>query len=292
MSGMIQRQRKWHSRIIRFLFGPGASLRGCASSCKSITGSRKHNEDRVYINDQRKFYLVADGMGGYLGGALASQIAVETIPDLIHDVIRNRVLPERQHLEAFRAAVYAACFEMSKVAEDHEGYGRMGCTLAAAYVAGEELYYGNVGDCRVYLYRNHRLMQLSTDETMVRNLVKARIITKAQARTHRLRHIVTNSVSARGLQHAATLHSTKIYPDDVVLITSDGLVNELTDAEIASVIGQSESTLACVETLIDIAKERGARDNVSCVVFRPLAKSISSKPKSVARDDATYSSQV
>jgi protein phosphatase len=123
-------------------------------------------------------------------------------------------------------------------------------------------------------------------------LVKARIITKIQAKTHQLRHIVTNSVSARGLQHAPTLKSTRVDPDDLILLTSDGLINELSDTEIASVLRHTESTQSCVEVLIDIATTRGARDNVSCIVFRPAAKPISSEAKLVANDNGNHPTQV
>jgi protein phosphatase len=273
------------------LFGLPATTASCESASKSITGGRNQNQDRCYSNDRRQFYLVADGMGGYKGGALASQIAVESVPEAMQEASKAGKLSTQQHIQAFRAAVYSACFEMSKVAEEHEGYGRMGCTLAAAYVAGDTLYYGNVGDCRVYLYRKNRLIQLTVDETMVQNLIKARIITKSQARAHRLRHIVTNSVSARGVQHAPILLKTNICQDDIVLVTSDGLVNELTDADISAVLRDADSTKSCVEQLIGIAVDRGAHDNVSCIVFRPAAKQISSVAKIVARDDATYSNQ-
>jgi serine/threonine protein phosphatase PrpC len=289
VSGIIARNsRKWRLRVKNFVFGEPVIPTEFESASKSITGGRKQNEDRCYSNDQRRFYLVADGIGGYKGGGLASQIAVESIPDMMHDTDIGPGLSDGQRVHVFRSAVHAACFEMSKVADEHDGYERMGCTLATAFVVDGELFYANVGDCRVYLCRDNCLIQLTSDETMVQNLVDARLITESQARSHRLRHIVTNSVSAHGLQKSPQLHKTQIGPDDTVLLTSDGLVNELSDDDICTVLRGAETSQACVDTLLDIAAQRDARDNVTCIVFRPTEKRISSVSNVGGRDQATH----
>ncbi len=289
---VIRQAHQWCLRYIKSLFYTPELVVGYESACKSIKGAREQNQDRCYSNDVRKLYLVADGLGGYKGGALASQIAIETIPDVMQDAINPSLLSDDQHLQTLQAAIDSACFEMSKIAREHEGYSRMGCTLAAAFVVGDSLYYANVGDCRVYLLRNDRLIQLTRDETMVQNLVAAKILTESQAKTHRLRHIVTNSVSAQGLQHAFGLDKTRLDPDDTVLLTSDGLINELSDDEISEVLRESDHSQSCVDKLIDLAIQRNASDNVSCVVFRPTSKPISSVENVVTRDDAAQPVQV
>ena len=265
----VNKPNQWRQRFRKFFFGMQNLRQGNGAAMRSITGGRKHNEDRCYSNHQDQFYLVADGMGGYKGGALASQIAVETIPELMRDLVACQIRGDRLLNHAFRSAVDTAHLEMSQIAAEHREYAQMGCTLAAAFVIADRLYYANIGDCRVYLLRGNRLIQLSHDESMVQNLIDMKIITKSQAATHRLRHVVTNSISAHGVQITPRLDSIRIDSDDTVLLTTDGLVNEMSDSEIADVLLGRDDVDSAVSELVKLADQREARDNVSCVVFRP-----------------------
>lgn len=238
------------------------------SASKSVTGGRDYNEDRCYRCDSCQFYMVADGMGGHRGGALASQIAVETIPLKWWKHLSDKKLSYSAIQAAYRKALEHAAHEMSAVARHHHQYDQMGCTVAAAFLLAGRMYYGNVGDCRVYLCHRTKLTRLTRDDTLVQGLVDAGAISAAEARTHRWRHIVTNSVSARGFQGSPRLRSTPICAGDWVLITSDGMTDELADYEMEQIISQCSNPQECVDQLIAAALDREARDNVSCVVFQ------------------------
>ena len=153
------------------------------SAAASAIGGRKKNEDRCYHNDQTGIYVVADGMGGYQGGALASQIAVETIPELMPVLLARSPGPDRA-AESFSIAVDAAQDRMALVADEHPEYQRMGCTLVAALQIGDQLVVSHLGDCRAYLFRGQTLRRLTEDETLVRELTDAGLLSQSEADSH------------------------------------------------------------------------------------------------------------
>lgn len=237
------------------------------SACDSVPGGRQYNEDRFYCCDESQLYMVVDGMGGHRGGALASQIAVETIPQCWVDGGDFRSASTEQLQAAFQRAARSAADEMSAVASRHFEYDRMGCTLGAVLIVNDQMHYCNIGDCRVYLLRNRELSQLTKDQTLVQGLVDASILTASEANTHRWRHIVTNSVSAMGIQEPPVLNSTAVCNGDRVLITSDGMPDELSRREIEQIMVRCADPQSCVDQLIAKSLRCNARDNVTCVVI-------------------------
>ena len=235
---------------------------------RTDVGGRRRNEDRYYGDDETQTYIVADGMGGYDGGALASQIVVETVPDELNRVgVRYDCRPE-DFERTFSDAIIQSSAEMASVAREHAAYKRMGCTMAASFVLGSRLYFSSVGDCRVYLFRRRKLKQITRDESVVQELMDAGLLTAAEARNHRWRHLVTNSVNARGIQRIPVLNSIKLRRDDVVLLTSDGLTNTLSRREMESCLRSYDDPQQCADVLIQRALDENANDNLTCVVHR------------------------
>ncbi|WP_182866157.1 PP2C family protein-serine/threonine phosphatase [Rhodopirellula sp. JC639] len=245
----------------------GATL-GIRSAAASVCGGRDYNEDRIYRCDRSQVYLVADGMGGHHGGAMASQIAVETVPSVWRNSVFENALTYSGIQAAYGNSLDWAVGEMSAVARKHCDYEQMGCTLAAAFVYYGRMYYGTIGDCRIYLVHQDKLTRLTKDETLVQGMVDAGIITANEARTHRWRHIVTNGISPQGFKNTPRLRSAQVAEGDFVMLTSDGLTDELTDDEIEQVMKACSDPQECVDQLIKAAIDREARDNVSCVVFQ------------------------
>lgn len=256
------------SSIVEF----GSSLAApCSLYVRSASGSakggREYNEDRCYRCDTSGFYLVVDGMGGHRGGSLASQIAIEKLPIEFGQRVAETKLSRMAIRGAFIDAVNETADEMRSVARDHAGYEKMGCTLGAVSIVGDRMYFGHIGDCRIYLLHRHRMKLLTKDETLVQGLVDAHVIKASDARTHRWRHIVTNSLSAQGVQDPPKVLWTRLRSGDRVLITSDGLTDALLDSEIEHILDRNTNPKACVGGLIEAALQANARDNITCVVI-------------------------
>jgi protein phosphatase len=215
---------------------------------------RAQNQDRLYADGT--LFVVADGMGGHAGGNVAAEVAVtETVTSL-----KAGNEPELAIQTANRSILERAASEVAL-----EG---MGTTLTMAVVdAGESLAdIFNVGDSRAYLLRTGQLMQLTNDHTFVQELVDAGTITYEQAATHRARHVLTRVVGV-AMDVEPDHFRVPLQYGDVLLLCSDGLINELSNAEIAQVLAGRLPEDA-VDTLVRMANQHGGNDNVTVVVVR------------------------
>jgi protein phosphatase len=191
---------------------------------------RQQNEDS-YLAEEN-LYVVADGMGGHNAGEVASALAVTTLKAGARTGIDS--------VERFRELVQQANTAIYTASLDDSTQSGMGTTLTAlSIVAGEEprVLVANVGDARTYLWRNGALTRLSVDHSYVQELVNEGIITPEEARVHPRRNIVTRAL---GIDRSVVVDvfSHLVRTGDRIVLCSDGLVDEVSDADIAVVLGQ------------------------------------------------------
>ncbi|ACU53061.1 protein serine/threonine phosphatase [Acidimicrobium ferrooxidans DSM 10331] len=212
---------------------------------------RSSNQDAVAA-DGRSF-VVADGMGGHVGGEVASSIAIRAIADA--------VAAGASAVDALRAA-NVAIFERS---QDEPELAGMGTTATLAIVDPDgRCDLANVGDSRAYLLRAGELRQITNDHTFVQELVDAGTITSQQAQHHQARHVLTKVLGV--VEGVEPDHfELTLGPGDTLLLCSDGLVNEVTETEIAHLLSNDDPEHA-VSALVEAALEHGGSDNVSVIV--------------------------
>jgi len=218
---------------------------------------REHNEDTYYGDASLGLWLVADGMGGHEFGEVASALARETV---VREVRAGKSLGE---------AIRAADEEIIRHSRRRTEALPMGTTIAAARVSEERFEVGWVGDSRAYLW-NGELRQISQDHSYVQELIDQGAITAEQARHHPHRNVVTQAL---GVTDPASLKvetiSGEFRPGMQLLLCSDGLTEEVDDAQIARVLSRTDlSAQECVEQLILAALDGGGSDNVTVVVIR------------------------
>jgi protein phosphatase len=143
----------------------------------------------------------------------------------------------------------------------------MGTTIAAVLIGDGRAVVGNVGDTRVYLSRENRLTQITTDDTMIASMVRKGLLPAAEAASHPMRNVVTQAAGPQE-EVEVHLHEEKIAPGDGFLICSDGLYNLVQEPDILAALADSGSPEAAAKRLIEAAIDRGAPDNVSAVVLR------------------------
>lgn len=229
---------------------------------------RSENQDRgevrVIKSPKCSILAVCDGMGGAKSGALASLIAMEAYLDRLHRLILagNKhfdLLPQwmREACNAANAAVYERGTN-----PDHAG---MGTTLVSAVVFGRHAVILNVGDSRAYLIRGRKILRITQDHSVVEELLAQGTITEAEAAVHPNRNLITRAV---GVEPAveADVFTQRLRRGDRLLLCSDGLSNTLTEAELVSYMRCSRSPELVCQALIDLAIEKGARDNVTAAV--------------------------
>lgn len=219
---------------------------------------RDHNEDSLLAGPD--VFAVADGMGGHAAGEVASAIAVAGLAAL-DDLPRSddpvaRVVTA---LEAINALIRRRAGADGAVAG-------MGTTVAGvARVAGTRLLVFNLGDSRVYRLRAGHLVRLTDDHSLVGELVRSGAITEDEARRHPHRNVVTRALGVEdGIDPAVTVIDVEV--GDCFLVASDGLSNELPPAQIGDLLATPGTVDRRARALLDAARFRGARDDVSVVV--------------------------
>jgi serine/threonine protein phosphatase PrpC len=206
-------------------------------------------------------FAVADGLGGYGGGEVASGMAVEaTLSQAQRSLAGGGRVPGTLR-DAFNRANQA----ILDAAIEGQGGRKMQSTLSALVITPGEAHLGHVGDSRVYRRREGELELLTTDHSQVMELLRMHIITPEQAIEHPARYALTRSVGG-DITVRTEVRNERLDPDDTFLLCSDGLWSNITSSEIAEALSQSP-TDAC-RRLVDLALGRGGDDNATAMVIR------------------------
>ena len=230
-------------------------------------------EPRARFGEQHgHLFLVADGMGGHHAGEHASALAVTLIEQFALNTFRWFMPLTAAHADNvvtdFQEAVEQADATIVEAATNRAELHGMGTTLTLAYHYEAELLVIHVGDSRAYLFRDETLRQLTQDHTVVAEMVRRGELDTAEARRHRLRHVITNVVGGTEAGVHAEAHSVELRVDDELLLCSDGLTEMLSHSDITQVLrGEPNPEAACTR-LISLANERGGQDNITAIVAR------------------------
>lgn len=233
---------------------------------------RELNEDCFCIHgfedgNERGFCILADGMGGHNAGEVASQSAVKFIAERLKGVLDA---PADAEIPAeLTDAIERANDKVYRMSAESTAHSGMGTTVVAAYIDGGAVYVANVGDSRAYVVKSDGMDQITTDHSVVEELVKSGTITHEEARVHPQRNIITRAVGTEP-SIRTDVFECECSSGDVLLLCSDGLSTMLKDDEIEAIIKREETLEKTVCNLVDAAKERGGLDNITviCIRFR------------------------
>jgi PPM family protein phosphatase len=225
--------------------------------------ARSGNEDSYFCG--RTVFAVADGLGGHQGGEVASAAAVEPLAALDG----REFADPAEAAEALTAAIREANAAILDRAAGDPGLWGMGTTVTAAALAGERhLQLAHVGDSRAYLLRDGSLEQLTTDHTVVAELVRRGRLTPAQAAIHPERSILTRAVGLDPRVPVDTPDPLELQDGDQVLLCSDGLTEPVDDDQIAQLLSAEPDGNTACQALIDAANAAGGPDNITVVLLR------------------------
>jgi protein phosphatase len=235
---------------------------------------RKNNEDSCAIEQDLQLFVVADGVGGHSAGEVASRLAVEALVGFVRrssedgDITWPYGIDPELSVDGnrLRTAINLANRRVFRAAETHDDYTGMGTTLVGAIVAGSRLSVGSVGDSRLYLLSAGRLSQLTTDDTWAATVLGSNGADPQVAR-HPMRHVLTNVL---GTREQAVVHmiERELTGGDVLLLCSDGLHGVADHAALEQVLREEPSPQAAAARLVQLALDRGTRDNVTALVVR------------------------
>jgi protein phosphatase len=228
-----------------------------------IGTNRENNEDSCGSfaeSGNNVIFAVADGVGGYEGGEIASAQAVEVTLNAYRE---NPAAwgPAKRLLRA----VQQANIEVHNRALTVPELRRMATTLTAAVVSGGVLYAAHIGDCRIYHIRRGRVRQITKDHTVVQERVRMGLISAAKARHHPERSALSRSLG-RELIVAVDRITLPLEQNDQLLACSDGLYSVIEDDELGRLIRGADAATGC-RRLIDLANQRGTADNLTVAIF-------------------------
>ena len=250
-------------------FAPGASGERAGAAYGSKADPSKDDarvEHSLSVGSAGALLLVADGMGGAMGGATASGLAVSTV---VQTLRRRRPMRDETTARSLGHRLEEAVEEANlkiraRAADDIELRG-MGTTLTGVGVVQDGVVCVQVGDSRAYLFRGGTLVQLTRDQTMVQELLDAGVITAEEARRSDQRNLILQAVgSSPNLDIVVTYQELSV--GDVILLCSDGLSGVVDDTTLAQVLTKSASPREACEVLVRKANDAGGPDNITILV--------------------------
>ncbi|MCR4584902.1 MAG: Stp1/IreP family PP2C-type Ser/Thr phosphatase [Lachnospiraceae bacterium] len=238
-----------------------------AYSVTDIGRTRKLNQDYVFTSQMPlgqlpNLFIVADGMGGHKAGEYASKCAVDTV---VEKVSLSR---EKGTIRILSKAIRQANTRIREKAASDENFQGMGTTLVAASFDEEELIVANVGDSRLYLFKEGRLKQITTDHSLVEEMIRMGELERKDARLHPDKNIITRAIGAADDVDVDFFEVDGVEEGDIILMCTDGLSNMLDDREIEGIIASGDNVEETAERLVSAANMNGGRDNIGVVLVK------------------------
>lgn len=238
----------------------------------SDTGNiRENNEDSFFVKDISNGILasvVADGMGGHLGGKEASSYATGEFLKAIEKASSFFSSYSDKQIENFIKntviKINKAIYTQSKETASLSG---MGTTLVVCIIFNNKYYIANVGDSRLYI-KSNELKQITKDHSYVSELLEMGAITENEAKNHPNKNVITRAVGTE-MSVQPDIYIGKLNDDDTIILCTDGLTNMVSDDIISDVITNEKEANAITNKLIQLAKENGGTDNITVVTIKP-----------------------
>lgn len=228
---------------------------------------RADNQDNYFVSDDKRVFVVADGMGGALGGSIASRLTVNAIEAFWKESPAD-LDDEESIIQWLSAAVNKANETVFGFSEENPSVKGMGTTVVVGVQDTKGcIHIGHLGDSRAYFIRGKDFEVLTQDHSLVMELFRGGHITEEQMRESPFKHYITRCVGHKDrveLEHSPK----KLEAGDWILLCTDGLTAVLEDAEIAEVLNNAPNPEAACQKLVDLTLEGGAPDNVTVVVVK------------------------
>lgn len=238
----------------------------------------KENQDSLKVilpgvfNRKPPLLIVADGMGGYEGGVIASQLVIETLAN--HYLAADT--KESGYLDILYDGILAAHQAIRKKAKENEIYAQMGSTVVAIVLEENMAYVANVGDSHAYIINEEKIEQINWDHSLVADELRVGNITRDEVRNYPRKNVLTMSINAKREEIEPYTASYHLNDDDVVLLCSDGLWGPVSESQIQAVALELDPQTAA-NKLVEMANANQGPDNISVIIARKTQKKSSAE---------------
>lgn len=236
---------------------------------------RDHNEDAIASDDSMGFVILADGMGGYKAGEVASEIAVLSVTAELKEAMLglrpgqvDSMLGKQAEAKLIIDAVRNANAAIYNVSQTQPQCAGMGTTLVVGLFTNNKLLVGHIGDSRMYRLRDQVLTQITEDHSLLQEQIKSGLITPEQAKYSANKNLVTRAVGIDP-EVELELNEYDVEVDDIYLLCSDGLSDLVEDELIQATLNMLSSDLPeAAQKLVQMANDNGGKDNISVILVR------------------------
>ena len=233
-----------------------------------IGKAREMNQDCLYIpksEEDLNLYIVADGMGGYKGGEIASNLAIASSRNYIENNFADIKKDRESIIKLIQDAIIYANMVVCEKAKEEPELENMGTTLEICLIYGNKMYIGHVGDSRIYRIRKNIIRKLTRDHSYVEKLINDGTITREEAQNHPKKNMLLKAVGISAfIEPDVTVKG--FLKDDIILIATDGLTNMVPDEQIYKII-QENINKDIAKKLVEEANNQGGYDNITAVVI-------------------------
>jgi len=219
-------------------------------------------DDPELLRARGQLFVVADGMGGYARGDVASRLAVESLHHTYYEAARAEPLPE-----ALRVSVQIANEAVYRESQLSPGEGPMGTTLTAVVIRDHDAFLAHVGDSRAFLIRGRQIRQLTEDHSLVAELVRGGVLKPTEAEHHPSAHVILRALGLAEDVEIEVQGPLALRSGDTLVLCTDGLTRQVKPPEIRRLAAIRPMRRAC-EKLVALANERGGKDNITLQVIR------------------------
>lgn len=235
-----------------------------------IGQARSMNQDSLLVSENNdkglNLYVLADGMGGYKGGEIASKVAVTAVVKYITEKFDDISKDKESILDLIDDAIDFANSAIYEESEQDEELQDMGTTLEVLLIYKNKVYIGHIGDSRIYRVRKNRMKKITTDHSYVEKLIQDGEITREEAYNHPKKNLLIKALGTDKVAQPDLLY-TMLNKNDILLMCSDGLTNMIKEDEILNIILSKEEQEDITEILVNKANEAGGLDNISVIVI-------------------------
>ena len=228
---------------------------------------RNGNEDTIFVLPKEQLYIVADGVGGHNSGEIASRMAAAVIAEYVSEHPLAGAKSDKALKSYFQDCLMETNTRIfNQAILPGKTYG-MATTCVLLYIRKNKAYVVNVGDSRCYLVRNGQLVQITEDHSAVFEMVKSGIITEEEADERPDKHVITRAIGGDPIV-SPDFFNFEIFPEDTLMLCSDGLYEEVTNDRIADLCSRYKTMHRLTKQLVDEANKNGGKDNISVVCIR------------------------
>jgi serine/threonine protein phosphatase PrpC len=250
---------------------PLAPLSLDAAACSEAGRVRPQNQDRCLVDLDHQLFIVADGVGGQQAGEFAAEAVTTVLPPMLFQL---KPYSQEQTQQRFERLVYRTIRDLSQrlrtESSGRPGLEGMGSTVVLAWVLGQQVLLAHMGDSRAYLLRSGHLSQMTQDHSVLGMLLRNREITPEDARSHPARGRLSRYVGMEG-DAGPDVQRIPLYPDDRLLLCSDGLTNMVPDDLIIELLLAHPNPKDACAALAGRANQAGGTDNITVVVINARA---------------------